>query len=227
MRYSLRCDDGTFRSLVKKHTNRASILRELGYAPGNGSTNRILNKRVSALGLDTSHWKLGSGGKKRTPTAQLCLPDIEYSSSRLKERLWREGLLLRMCALCGLGELWQGKFLCLHMDHIDGNRKNNTLENLRILCPNCHQQTETHGTKSLKGTGKKWFCNSCGRKTSYGAKKCNPCNSKERNNPTKITWPSQDELIDRIRQKSITSVALELGVSNTAVRKRLKAARNS
>ena len=50
---------------------------------------------------------------------------------------------LYQCLFCGLGPEWQGKPLVLHMDHIDGNRKNNKEENLRWLCPNCHSQTET------------------------------------------------------------------------------------
>ena len=50
------------------------------------------------------------------------------------------------CVECGNDGTWQGKELMLHLDHIDGNIKNNTLNNFRWLCPNCHHQTDTWGS---------------------------------------------------------------------------------
>ncbi len=43
------------------------------------------------------------------------------------------------CVECGIGPSWQGKFLCLQLDHISGNNSDNSLDNLRILCANCHR----------------------------------------------------------------------------------------
>lgn len=51
------------------------------------------------------------------------------------------------CFECGQEGMWNGKKLRLQLDHIDGNSDNNSLDNLRILCPNCHTQTETYGAK--------------------------------------------------------------------------------
>jgi hypothetical protein len=53
------------------------------------------------------------------------------------------------CVLCGQGEKHNGKRLKLQIDHIDGDRRHNTLDNLRTLCPNCHTQTETFGYRGL------------------------------------------------------------------------------
>lgn len=54
------------------------------------------------------------------------------------------------CTACGTGSVWNGKPLTLDMDHIDGDRANNLPSNLRLLCPNCHTQTETWGKKTRK-----------------------------------------------------------------------------
>lgn len=67
-----------------------------------------------------------------------------------KERLYALGLLARECLECGSGEEWQGKPLVLQLDHIDGNTANNRIENLRILCPNCHSQTGTWCHRNIK-----------------------------------------------------------------------------
>jgi 5-methylcytosine-specific restriction endonuclease McrA len=52
------------------------------------------------------------------------------------------------CEMCGQGEVWNGKSLTLQIDHIDGHWENNRPENLRVLCPHCHTQTDTYGSKN-------------------------------------------------------------------------------
>jgi len=53
------------------------------------------------------------------------------------------------CVMCGNDGNWMGNPLALQLDHIDGNPKNNTLDNVRWLCPNCHCQTETWGSNNI------------------------------------------------------------------------------
>lgn len=59
------------------------------------------------------------------------------------------------CVECGVGALWNGKQLTLHMDHIDGNSDNNNWKNCRLLCPNCHSQTPTFGNSGIKKSTKR------------------------------------------------------------------------
>jgi 5-methylcytosine-specific restriction endonuclease McrA len=66
----------------------------------------------------------------------------------IKRRLLESGALKDECSICGIRE-WQGKPLSLQIDHINGERLDYRLENLRILCPNCHSQTETFGGRNL------------------------------------------------------------------------------
>lgn len=59
------------------------------------------------------------------------------------------------CEQCGLSTTWNSKPLTLQLDHIDGNSDNNYPSNLRLLCPNCHTQTDNHGSKGLGSRYKK------------------------------------------------------------------------
>jgi 5-methylcytosine-specific restriction endonuclease McrA len=67
----------------------------------------------------------------------------------VKLRLLRAGLLKNQCTDCGLTE-WQGKPLSMHIDHINGVKDDHRLQNLRMLCPNCHSQTDTYGGRNAR-----------------------------------------------------------------------------
>lgn len=62
--------------------------------------------------------------------------------NHLKARLQQAGLLPRACQSCGIDE-WLGRPLSLALHHVNGNGHDNRLENLQVLCPNCHSQTDT------------------------------------------------------------------------------------
>ena len=68
---------------------------------------------------------------------------------RLKKRIINENLIEYKCSICGI-ENWNNKPIVLQLDHINGNNRDNRIENLRFLCPNCHSQTETFCKKNKK-----------------------------------------------------------------------------
>lgn len=72
-----------------------------------------------------------------------------YSSHKLKLRLIKQGLKEDKCEVCEIVQ-WNGKLISMHLDHINGNHYDHSIENLRILCPNCHSQTETYAGKKKK-----------------------------------------------------------------------------
>lgn len=71
-----------------------------------------------------------------------------YPTPKLAKRLVKAGIKEYRCECCGLDE-WNDMPLSLQLDHIDGCSTNHRLENLRLLCPNCHSQTPTYGSKKL------------------------------------------------------------------------------
>ena len=72
---------------------------------------------------------------------------LQTNRSHLKSRLYEAKLKSNVCELCGLTE-WLGRPLSMELHHKNGNKHDNRLGNLQILCPNCHSQTETYGGRN-------------------------------------------------------------------------------
>jgi len=133
----------------------AEVYRRLGLKCAGGTHSSML-KHAERLGLDVSHFKglgWGRGSSKRPEEVRATLlPLLRKDGERisyLQKRLIASGLKEARCEECGLTE-WRGKTAPLQVDHIDGDRLNNLIENLRMLCANCHMQTETWGFKASR-----------------------------------------------------------------------------
>jgi hypothetical protein len=104
-------------------------------------------------------WKPNQGGKGTKKNSaninKIPLEEIlqgmhpDYQTFKLKNRLIKEGIKENVCEICGISE-WNGKPLNMELHHIDGDRTNHKLENLQIVCPNCHAQTDTFRAKNIK-----------------------------------------------------------------------------
>lgn len=145
-----------FIEAVRDSTSLSQALFKLGINKGGGNHQTAKN-RIKSLNLDTSHFK-GHGWSKGLsipPTKWIELEDIlvldsnYQNTSRLKKRLIKAGILQEKCYICGITE-WMKLPAPLELDHINGDRRNNRKENLRLLCPNCHAQTSNYRGKNIK-----------------------------------------------------------------------------
>lgn len=137
---------------VKSSTSVSQVVIKLGLSMAGGSHSSI-KEYIKKLNLDTSHFK-GRGWNKQNYSKTLKEILVEnsdhYDSYSLKNRLFKSNLLENICYECGLLDKWNNKPINLHLDHINGIKTDNRIENLRILCPNCHSQTNTYSGKNIK-----------------------------------------------------------------------------
>lgn len=109
------------------------------------------------------------------------------------------------------------KPITLQLHHIDGNPTNNSLNNLQLLCPNCHSQTENYCGKA-NNNPKKYYCKSCGKEITRTATYCSNCAKKYRRKV--INRPNVDQLIQDFKDlKSFTKVGKKYNVSDQTIRK--------
>lgn len=122
----------------------AQVCRNLGLKPIGGNYKTVKNN-IEKFGIDISHftglrWSKGLKSSEETariPLKSILQKDVNYSSSKLRERLIAIGLKPSVCEVCGYTEN-------LELHHINGDHFDNRLENLQILCPNCHAKTDNY-----------------------------------------------------------------------------------
>ena len=141
----------TLLKAVENATSYNQILRNLGKS-SSGDAVKLLKTQLEQYNISVNFNntnKVSNFIKK--PIEEYLQKDRYCDSKSLKKRLIDENILENKCSICGIGPKWNNKPLTLQLDHINGDHNDNTLENLRIICPNCHSQTNTF---SGKGTSK-------------------------------------------------------------------------
>ncbi|WP_312847436.1 HNH endonuclease signature motif containing protein [Streptomyces sp. WAC07149] len=143
---------------VGASSNMCEVLRRLGLDAVGGHHTHI-SRRVRALGIDTSHFTgpprtdaMRDNRRRRSPAEILREdrgPHTRRTPNSMLRRALRELGVEELCAQCGIGTVWLGEPLPLEVDHINGDWRDNRVNNLRLLCPNCHSTTDTY-----RGRGK-------------------------------------------------------------------------
>jgi RNase P subunit RPR2 len=131
---------------IEENKSKSEMARLLGVKPGK------ITAALKEFGIEYSGNQGLRGIKIPTnySTAENYIKTAQFvSSHKLRVKLLRDGIKEHRCEICNNVE-WMGKKVPLELDHIDGNHFNNEFSNLRVLCPNCHAQTDTYAGKKNK-----------------------------------------------------------------------------
>lgn len=230
--YKERYSDEKIQEAIDKSNSVSAILRNLGL---DNVTCKNKRKWIQSE-IDSGKFnfkKYKQNQKKEHPFASKSKDYIEDKDYFTKGDTRKAGYLIKKrllrlgwedkCSICGQLPEHNGKELVLQVDHINGDGTDNRLENLHIICPNCHSQS-----LNFAGRNKKTYKNNfikkehiceCGNKMSDKSKKCKECDYKDRakNIPEKTQL-----IIDKEELKTYTSISKKYNVSPTSVKKWFK-----
>lgn len=137
--------------LVKNNDNINQVCRILNKRPTNTNIRAIKNV-IDKYKISIGHFRMkrqNKSAKKLTDDEVFKKRDRFYNIALLKKRLFDKGYKERKCEICGISE-WNEKPISLQIHHINGDNCDNRIENLQVLCPNCHSQTDTYCGRNKK-----------------------------------------------------------------------------
>ena len=215
----------------------SETLRNMDRCPS-GNNWRTIKRWAAEWEIATDHFDpraaaneaLRQCAKRAKPLEEILVENSNYSRSALKRRLYETGLKEPICELCGQGERWRGRWISLILDHINGVRNDNRLENLRIVCPNCAAGLDTHCGKAKEKINRRRECQSCGREFRakyrdhrYCSRECGQRLKPNIRGPKperrKVERPSHGQLLREVKSLGWSAVGRKYGVSDNAIRK--------
>lgn len=211
------------KDIVSKSTSRKEVLLKLKIRSA-GDNFKTLKKYLELYKIDTSHFircydrMVYRNKSNKIDLDEILVENSSYNRSRLKNRLYEEGLRERKCCLCGQDEYWNGMKISLIIDHINGIHNDNRIDNLRIVCPNCNAGLDTFAGKNNKIKRKEYFCE-CGENMTSVSKNCNTCEKMSRR---KVERPTIEQLLKDVNELGYSATGRKYGVSDNAIRKWIK-----
>jgi Zn finger protein HypA/HybF involved in hydrogenase expression len=219
--YKIETND--FKEIVKTSSTYTEILRKCGFE-NKGCNVNTLKRRLKFEKINTDHIQKGYNHNKGQVflKRRISLEDAlenyfivnsQFKIATLKKLIYRFKLKEYKCNICSMKPVWENKPLSLPLDHINGKRNDNRLENLRFLCPNCHSQTETFAGKS---TRKIYKCKKCGDEIWKKSDFCIKCFGITKR---KIERPFKEILEKEILETPIVQLGKKYNVSDNSIRK--------
>lgn len=243
--------ENDFINLVKENYSLNSINTYIKLYKNINTKNNTIKNRIDYLNLNISHFSHSKSMKKwidenRTLSLEkILVENSKYNNGTyIKQKLYKAKLKEEKCELCGIGNIWNNKKLILQLDHINGVHSDNRIENLQIVCPNCHSCTENYCGRNVKlnniKNGKKYInniknakntkiykqillkhnCKNCDKKIRQEGN-CIDC-SKKINRTKNKNMPSYNQLKEDIKVLPYTKIGIKYNVSDNCIRKWIK-----
>lgn len=135
---------------LDESTSYESTLIKLGLFKGSMGTLSSMVKEysLSLENMNINKRKYSYGKANRIHSNAMFCENSTVHNHTIKNRIIQDSLIKYECCSCGISSVYNGKELRLELHHINGKRKDNRLENLQFLCPNCHSQTENYAGKN-------------------------------------------------------------------------------
>jgi hypothetical protein len=151
-----RWTENELKKAVQLSTSVRQVLKRLRLKEAGGNYSQV-KKFLELYKINTKHftgkgWNKGMQGigKPRRKLEEILRKNTDFQSFKLKKRLFFAELKPKYCEECGWHKMSDDGRLPLELDHINGDSKDNRLENLRVLCPNCHSLKPTHRGRNRK-----------------------------------------------------------------------------
>lgn len=204
--------------ILEKSTSMKDFARRLGYVNCSGDTAKMLKRKLKEYNLEIP--SITRILIKRTDE-EIFIKDSPVSQkvlrNRYKQKTKDEDY---KCSICGQEPYWNGKELTLTLDHINGDNRDDRLENLRWICPNCDRQLDTFGSKNIKSIKKKNFCQRCGKEINRDSVYCIKCNGIQRSIEQIESQIDRETLKNKIRSQPFEQIAKEYKkTSGNAIKK--------
>jgi 5-methylcytosine-specific restriction endonuclease McrA len=143
--------DEAFTKIILSSDSCITAMKSLGFTCVAGNARKTVKRRINELNISTEHWldtTKNAHIASEIPHDEYFAKNTYHNGGHTRKRILKYKLFPYKCAICGnIGE-WFGLPLTLQIDHINGDHTDNSLENLRFLCPNCHSQTVTFAGKN-------------------------------------------------------------------------------
>lgn len=212
--------------IMNNSSSLAEVLRKLNFDPTTGGHYKTLNDRIKIEFLNMEKLILNrrnsasTRSQNKIPLEKIFVENSSYNRGCVKKKIIKQKFLDYRCEICNISDMYNGKKLSLELDHKNGINNDNRLENLRLLCPNCHSQCDTSKRKD-KIKNNTVFCHKCNKKVSKGSKMCVGCNNKNKKVKLKFTV-TKEELEKLIKEKPFTQIGKMFNVTDNTIRKRCK-----